>query len=312
MIQDIPTASDFINSGKTFLNLSWDIVSDLYFDIHNSEMKKWDDDGSVSNEFWVSAQIPLSNALVLIQQGIEFLLKGRIAHVSPFLLLANNSRDWPAHCHKTDISFSDFRTINTQDLRKIHDTVCTQRLNQSFINLIGEIRRTRNVLMHSVDRNMNLIPTDIWKWILDVSNNLIDKHTWFSIRRQYLEQKPSSIAYSPDGAMGLLTWEALKLLNILSSKEKRQYLGVDPKRRWYGCINCSSAYQEIINPGSLKVKTCQLTTREPMGTTINCFVCGNQFEVIRRECPDESCPGDVIDTTEGLCLTCMESWCELE
>lgn len=275
-------------------------------------MEKWDEDGAVSGEFWIAAQIPLSNAFVLVQQGIEFLLKARIVQVSPYLLLANNSREWPANCHEKDIPFSSFRTVDAQDLRKIHDTVCSQRLSHLFSKRIEELRRTRNVLMHSVGRNMRLIPTDIWKWILEVSSNLIGEHVWFSIRRQYLEQKPSSVAYSAAGAAGLLAWEALKLLNILSPKEKRQHLGVYPKRRWYGCINCSGAYRETINPDSPKVKTCQLTTREPKGTTIFCFVCGDQFTVVRRKCPDDSCPGDVVDPIDGLCLTCMESCCELE
>jgi len=294
-----------------FLNLAWDVVSDLYLDIHNSKMDEWDKDGSVSDEFWVSAQMPLSNALVLTQQGIEFLLKSRIVEVSPYLLLANNPREWPANCREKDISFAHFRTVDAQDLTKIHDTVYPRRLDAAFSDQIEEIRRTRNTLMHTVDRNMRLIPTDIWKWILEASSTLIGEHVWLKTRRHYLEQKPLSVAYSSDWAAGILVWEALKLLNVLSPRQKRRYLGVDPKRRWYGCIRCSEDYQDGIDPRAWNVKTCQLKPREPGSATLYCFVCGEQFRVVRKKCPKEDCPGDVMHSTDGLCLTCMEAHSEL-
>jgi hypothetical protein len=166
--------------------------------------------------------------------------------------------------------------------------------------------------MHTVNRNMRIIPTNVWRWILEVSDNLIGNQTWIKNRRQYLEHKPSSLAYSSDGAAGLLVWEALNLLNVLTSKEKKLHLGVDPRRRWYTCINCWEKYREQINPDIPDVKTSQLRPADAGSTTLYCFVCDTQYAVIRKKCPNDNCRGDAMDSTDGLCLTCMEAHCEFE
>lgn len=310
MIQNIPSGSEFTDTGKMFLNMAWDIVSDLYFDIHVSEVEKWDNDGSVSDEFWMYAQSPLANATVLTQQGIEFLLKARIVEISPYLLLAGGPRNWPAKCDQNDTPFADFRTVDAQDLGKIHDTVCEKRLDPSFKSRIEEIRRIRNTLMHTFDRNMRISPTDIWKWILQASENLIGERIWLRTRRQYLEHKPSVMIY---GSLGFshLIWEALKLLDVLSTKEKTQFLGVDPKRRWYACKDCSGEYSSETHINK-PVRTAQLRPAEPSSTSLYCFVCEREFSVIRVRCPNSACSGDVIDAEEGLCLTCFEACYELE
>jgi hypothetical protein len=66
---EIPTASDFVDSGRSLLNLAWDAVSTLYLDLENADVKGCDDDGEVTDEFWKAAQRPLANAVAIAQQG---------------------------------------------------------------------------------------------------------------------------------------------------------------------------------------------------------------------------------------------------
>ena len=87
MIIEIPNKNDFDKSGLSMLNLAWDAIATLYRDLENAEIEEWDDDGEVTEEFWQAAQRPISVALALAQQGIELLLKGKIAEISPFLFL---------------------------------------------------------------------------------------------------------------------------------------------------------------------------------------------------------------------------------
>ena len=108
----------------------------------------------MSDEYWASAQKPLSVALALVQQGTELLLKSRIIEVSPFLIFKGDPSLWPSGCDKQEISFSEFKTIDAQDLIRVHDTVVTSRLTEEFKNRYENLRRKRNTIMHTVDKNV--------------------------------------------------------------------------------------------------------------------------------------------------------------
>jgi len=85
MIVDVPQPSDFEGAGLSMLNLGWDAVAALYRDLENTDVDEWDDDGTVTEEYWKAARHPTAVALALVQQGIELLLMAKIAEVSPFL-----------------------------------------------------------------------------------------------------------------------------------------------------------------------------------------------------------------------------------
>lgn len=160
MIIDIPTFEDFESSGVIFLNIAWDSVHEILFTLDESEFEEWDD-GDMSDDFWASAQRPLITALSLVQQATELLLKGKIANVSPYLLIADDPRNWPKGCDKTDVPFVDFRTIDAQDLIRVYNTVVGKRLDDSFIESYEHLRRVRNRIMHSVDKKFRTSPKEI-------------------------------------------------------------------------------------------------------------------------------------------------------
>jgi hypothetical protein len=111
---DVPTSSDFESAGISSLNMAWQIAYDLLYQEELAEFPTWDDDGTVTDEYWQSAQPILRNALGLIQQAHELALKGRIAAVRPYLLIAQDATRWPVG--SGPISFSSFRSIDAVDL----------------------------------------------------------------------------------------------------------------------------------------------------------------------------------------------------
>jgi hypothetical protein len=182
VIIDIPDKNDFFQSGTSMLNLAWDAVASLYEDLEYSKLENWDDDGNVKEEFWKSAQRQISVALALTQQGIELLLKGRIAEISPFLLLVGSPREWPSGSSNKDTPFSDFRSIDANELVRAHDTVALNRLGNNFKIQFEKLRQFRNLIFHGVDKSSGPKAEDVFRIILETIDCLHQPRSWIELR----------------------------------------------------------------------------------------------------------------------------------
>lgn len=297
MIIDIPTSADFDQSESSFLNLAWDAVVRLLFELEDSQLREWDDDGAVSNEYWQAAQWSLSTSLALTQQGVEFLLKGRIAAISPFLLITGNPSEWPRGCDKQDISFAEFRTIDAQDLIRVHDTFAHTGLPENFKEQFNRLRKLRNSIIHTVNKSMRITPHQIIAEILEVSIHLLTPGKWVDLRRAYLEKSPTTVAYSTDELEYALAREMLIIVEELKPQELKELLGFNKKKRRYICLSCS--YPD----GEFYPELAQLKPNTPESTSVYCFVCGKTHIVVRTDC--KYCEGNVIDKQSNMCLTCQ-------
>lgn len=302
MITDIPTPSEFEAAAISMLNLAWDVVTALLTHVENAEMAQWDEDGQVTDEFWKAAQQPLGNAQALVQQGIEFLLKARIAEVSPFLLIDRTVREWPKDSARVDTKYAEFRTVDAQDLIRIYNTVRPSRLDPAFAQRIEGQRRTRNAFIHSIDKSHRHRPDSLWITILDVAHHLIGPTRWIGVRRKYLESTPTSVAFSVDHVSSELAWESLKLLATLQPAQQALYLGVTPKARRYICYHCSIECRHA----GLQPTTAQLRPNSPKSTEVYCFVCDQKQDVERTACKSPGCKGNVIVSEDHVCLTCYK------
>lgn len=302
MIIEIPNKSDFFQSGLSILNLAWGAVAAFYIDLEYSELEEWDEDGAMTEDYWQAAQQPISIALALAQQGIELLLKGRISEISPFLLLAGNPRDWPASCSDKDTPFADFRTIEAHELIRCHDTVIADRLTESFKTQFERLRRLRNIIFHSVDKKSRPTAEDVFRVILESIDCLYHPKGWVRIRREYLEKSPKSIAYSSPEPEVYLISELLHIVRLLKPSEAKRYLGFNKKQRAYICYECASKSSDI----DLQPRIATLDPNTPKSTRVYCFVCDRHYPVIRKDCTQDDCPGNVIDAKEGVCLTCYK------
>jgi hypothetical protein len=178
VIIEIPEPRDYESASLNLLNLAWELAA--------GSMRAWqestvihaepdtpaycftDNQGIVHNipsstddayspeertnaekNFWTRSQPALGNALSMVQQAVELALKGRVAKVSPFLLIVRDPRDYPKGSATNDIPFSAFRTIDAADLLRVHDMVCPDRLGQEFGVFWNDLRRERNLFIHS-------------------------------------------------------------------------------------------------------------------------------------------------------------------
>ena len=160
---DIPTADDFYTSGKELLDFSWDVVAKLLVDIDEAKYYGVDSD-EVSDSYWAAAKRRLTTALSITQQGVEFVLKGKIAEISPYLLIVDSPSKWPSPYGGNTVSFSDFRTIDAQDLIRVIDTFSADSMPPEFVSQFHQLREKRNRIMFQIHLSIAWV-IELWKII---------------------------------------------------------------------------------------------------------------------------------------------------
>jgi hypothetical protein len=155
MITEILTASEFQAAGLNQLYLAWQIAMQVVQDYEEANRLVDDindeaDKESASTDYWAKSQPAFANAFGLIQQAMEMALKGRIASVSPFLLISRDPKDWPKGVDTDAVPFSEFRTLDAADLLKVHNVFFAVPLDEHFRTFWDNVRRDRNKIMHSV------------------------------------------------------------------------------------------------------------------------------------------------------------------
>ncbi|MDC5849051.1 hypothetical protein OPW32_07480 [Vibrio europaeus] len=314
MILEFPTKDDFYSAANGFLNSSWDSVTE-----HLHEFEKLhgfvddSEDQEDSKLYWASAKQTLVNATALVQQAVEFYIKGRIVEVSPYLLISGNPQSWPRGCNKQDIEFSAFRTLDAQDLIKVHDTVCHERFSDEFIQWNEALRTIRNKVMHTVDRTLNVTPEQLINFILFAHGYFNRSTNWFDARRAYLENTPvnsmKSIRSDSDYESYILNSLLIDFrlaIDVLPPAVCKKYFGYDKKARNQHCPHCVSTVSrmdfwdfELIDDLG---KTYQKTA-DPC--FYSCNLCGYKGEVVEKQCEELGCEGQLQDRESGVCFSCF-------
>jgi hypothetical protein len=250
--------------------------------------------------YWQVSQQELATAVALAQQGTEFLLKGKIAAVTPLLLILGTPGDWPGGCDRDDISFADFKTIDAQDLIRCHDTVCTPRLNDQFKQRFEQLRRMRNSVMHTVDRRLRFTIQDGLLAILEMVEALVGPNSWLEIRRDHYRRGPDFFPYDDDPCPCLLAREVVHVVDLLQPAQILRFFDFDKRQRRYLCPGCKL---ECAN-WDLDIRLAQLSPNTPDSTTVYCFLCDREYPVVRRDCTQQGCRGNVVAIEYDWCLTC--------
>lgn len=251
-------------------------------------------------EYWRSAQQALATAVALAQQGTEFLIKGKIAAVSPLILISGDPREWPAGCDKNDIPFADFKTIDAQDLIRCHDTVCAPRLTDQFKNRFEQLRRMRNSVMHTVDTRLRFTTQEGILAILEMVEALVGANAWLGLRKQYLQKKPKFPPSEIDECLCQLARETMHVVALLLPAQVKRFFNFEKKKRRYLCPECQTACASI----NVSVTLTQLQPSTPESTTVFCILCCQTYHVTRVRCTHRGCRGNVISVRHAGCLTC--------
>ncbi|MCK4504334.1 MAG: hypothetical protein KAW14_01855 [Candidatus Aegiribacteria sp.] len=232
MIQDIPNAESFRDAGIEYLNKVWE----------NSVQLLFRDDMDESEREPVLTHTQSNSNLALLHQGVDFLLKSRLADISPYLLLVGRSNHWPKSV-STDISFSDFRIIDSHDLVKAVNIVSKDRLPAYFGDWHKAIRNARNRAIHTVDSNQYADSIELIRLVLEASEFLFEPKQWLRIRRDFLHENDlSQNNHEPEISeaylLGCLQREFLNAIDNLSLDDVSRHFDFNPKKDRHICQYC--------------------------------------------------------------------------
>jgi hypothetical protein len=307
MVVDIPNAADFDAACISALNMAWQTSYDLLYQEELADIPTWDDDGKVTDDYWQSAQPILRNALGLVQQAHELGLKGKLASVSPYLLISQDASRWPGG--SGPVTFSSFRTVDAVDLPRAMELFLSP-LSGDFQDLYEEVRKKRNTFAHGVSKGDRLAAIDLLKMILKTVQELYPADSWPKLRLTHLKNDPTAIAYTSDHAYPRLLREMEKVTSVLDPAEAKQFFGVDTKARSYLCpgsCNPEIHTDEFAANGDYPRLAQLRPAKTPGAAHLYCFVCKETVAVERSACNQTGCPADVIFTDESgerRCLTC--------
>lgn len=299
LVTGIPSSEDFYESGRGLLDLSWDMVAGLMTD-HDEATNYSMDLDEYSDEYWQSAKRHLTTALSIMQQGVELTLKGKIAELSPFLLLADPPQKWPSPYRHEELEYSAFRTIEAQDLIRVHDTFIEMQLPDEFVGRYHGLRLKRNTLMHTVNKNLAVHAAEIIDALLYMHSILLPGENWASIRVAYLRTMPSAVFSGEDFAINQVCWELSLVFDLLKPAQVLQHFNINKRQRRYLCPKCNN---ESSGDWEFIYKLAVLDPNEPSSTTLFCPVCNAKHRILRKPCSNSSCKSNVL-SSENLCLKC--------
>jgi hypothetical protein len=314
LIIEIPNEHDFHRSATGLLNSAWGEVVDLISEFSNiSDVAIYKDFDEIDSErYWDAAKQALASSSAMVQQAVEFYIKGRIVSISPFLLISGSPiSTWPKNCTKHDICFSDFRTVDAQDLIRLHDAVYPVRFTEEFSQWFTQMRTLRNRIMHSIDHKLFIKPEVLIESILYAHNYFSPGQKWMKTRSNYLDNTPvNSVKYfqeSKDHDSYVLLQiheEARTVIGKITPSIAKKYFGyIKKKRRLY----CPSCYQTLSNMDLFDSRLMDniLETFQKVDSSFySCFICDYSGELIREECTVDRCGGKLIDKELRICLSC--------
>lgn len=303
MITNIPIPADYYTSGKELLNFSWDATANLLIEFDQADYYGYDKT-ETSDAYWAAAKRTLTTALTIVQQAVELIIKGRIVGVSPYLLISDSPSRWPSPYEDRPIDFELFRTIDAQDLIRVHDTFAHKAFDENFVKKFHNLRTVRNVVMHSAGKNVSVRVAEVIDSVLYMHKALFPSESWFKIRREFLRRAPSSQIGAEEFSTNTACWEASIVTKLLPPAKVQAYLGINKKQRMYFCPKC-------LNDANTDIEfEHQLAVLKPKGsnsTNLYCPVCDETHSVVRKDCSEAECPGNVIAGEDNRCMTCS-SW----
>ena len=300
MIINTPDAEDFFTTGKDLLSYSWGIITKLVLDLHEAE-EYGNDIEEISDEYWSLAERQVSIALTISQQGIELLLKGKITEISPFLLLSEPPSRWPKPNKKTGIEFSQYRTIDAQDLIKVLDAVSQSQLLEEFVVKFEDMRQKRNKIMHSIDNTGMPNFIEMLESILLMHHLLFPNETFGPVRLNSLSDSPDVKLGSDEWVYNKINLEFDLIIQKLAPAKVKRFFKVDKRKRAYFCPKClENANSDV----EFEHKLARLVVDKD---ALFCPVCNQEYPIVRRNC-DNGCKGSVIHNNdhyeEDRCLIC--------
>jgi hypothetical protein len=293
MIVGVPEFAELHDTAVGWLNLAWEIAirevlefqeaGVLFRDMaeaHGPERAEEE-----AQKYWSTAKYKLNNAVLLLQQSLEIELKARIAKVSPYLLIAGDPQSWPKMDKVGQVDFSDFKTLDSTHLCRVHDIVSDRPLSPQFTQFYSNVRKARNKIAHLNAGNMKAKSSEILLTILTAHGYLYEKGKWMDFRRQYTltEQKGGpNFDYDEDFTNDNLNREFDAVRWELEPRHLREFFGYDVRKQGLVCFNCLDQRTSWCD------REWDFAQRQ-RGGGVKCVVCSHQYtDVQYKELADEA------------------------
>lgn len=263
------------------MNLAWSITVGCIDEVRQNRSSLGDDFNHISphdleileSKIVARQQIKVNNALALLQNSLEIFLKARIAEVSPFLLISDNTRSWPKQDAQGNISFSDFRTLDATELCKVADIVSVYKLPSSFVELYNRIRLERNKIIHLDYSQIRYKSSKMMTDTLVCYYALFNKIPWQAFRQIYLERNEIQHDYFDETILShdnYLT-EIDIMMDVLSDTELKTFLNFNQQKPLIFCPEC------CYRTSKYYVGKYMYAQRQSDGT-IFCIACATDYE----------------------------------
>jgi hypothetical protein len=318
MILEFPTKDEFFNAANNYLNSSWDSVIGLLSQFQDIKENIKDSPHDFNSErYWNSANQTLTSAAALVQQAVEFYIKGRIVEVSPYLLITGSPQSWPKGSNKNNIEFSSFRTIDAQDLLKVHDTVCNNRFSDRFVERYGALRVVRNKVMHTVDKSLRVEPEFLLEYILFINDYFSEGQRWVDSGIEYLKNSPkSAIKYFKDDESGELDepngpeyflGEFNAVINELTPSILKSYFNFDKNKISRHCPICLNKIKYSLHVWDDELRDLYAKSYQNIKNSddYECCICLHKGAILSVACEEDGCEGKYSDSGSGICFTCF-------
>jgi len=311
VIVDIPTSEEFIANGEGHLNAAWGQVVDLLLALKEIRLAVPEGELNEADEekYWASGGQTVAMSVASVQHGVEAVLKGRIAAISPYVLLAGPPSNWPRACDRQDSSFAEFRTVDAQDLLKLHNTVSVQRLSENFQQWFEKLRKDRNKAIHSVSNKLRLTAKDSLHNILEAHEYLFGAKQWLSARAKYLDLIPdNSIRYfRNEGTKPYISYALAREFTVvaeeLGDQSASRFFGYMPKLDAYCCPKCIDLWEQRDFHDSQDVEEVSKTFQRTEIGEFQCVLCGYSCVPRFSNCDNEE--GErLFDEASNRCLSC--------
>lgn len=283
-----------MQAGQDALHLAWDVVDALYQHLEWPTDEESDEIVDVTDAFWDAARAQLGNALGLIHQGLELALRGRIAAISPFLLLSGTPNGWPAGAATQDTPFSRFRTVDARELPKLHDVVAPEPLDRDLVRLFGDVRDRRNRIMHLGPLREQLSPSDVLGEILQALRLGFPEVALTASRRNYLLRTTVFLAFGAEYLQEALATDLNRAIRVLSPSQLNSFFGMPEGAVLAYCPQCSHFCEEP--------RRIAYFTRDQKDQAV-CVGCEDSFALLQQVCKNCGESGVLADEWE-TCLIC--------
>ena len=305
MIKNLPSYTDFENLGIQCICKSFEMIFNIGDEYHRISKEEGLSEEITKDDYWKHNEITVRTALIVLYQGIEYLMKSEIARHSPLLLIENNRSEWPTLPNKKDKEYDEMQTISGESLIGVFCAVAYEKIELiEFVEHYEKIRIKRNKLVHSTGLK-DLDHVYILEQILFFISVFYNRTKWLELFRNIFTSEPT-FGYWDEDIEEAEFYRVLDFVERELGKGKlNKYLNFNLKSRRYLCPDCTYWLNKHDFDGP-KPKWSFLKPNDPKSTIVECLICTKKHEIERKNCSNENCKGNVISLDE-VCLTCFDS-----